>query len=204
MMAAHHALCFGGPILVLRNWLSMIFYVATMHALSPTIANTCHRRRYVERLCVYCYLHTANYLYFLPLKQAILFYASSINWHDLPLPRQPNQIWALLHEESPRNVLEFLFEETLQHFNYTSTFSRYSDFPLTINALPTITEITNPKYVVTIGRKNVARGNIAPILFLQSDCSTMSARTNYVEELMQYIPIDSYGSCLNNRQMPDR
>ncbi|XP_018785886.1 PREDICTED: alpha-(1,3)-fucosyltransferase B-like [Bactrocera latifrons] len=154
-------------------------------------------------LCGYNTCAVTSNRKYLPQAKAILFYASSLNWHDLPLPRQPEQIWALLHEESPRNVLEFLFEETLQHFNYTSTFSRYSDFPLTINALPNITEITNPKYVVTIGRKNVARNNLAPILFLQSDCSTMSGRTNYVEELMQHIPIDSYGSCLNNRQMPD-
>ncbi|XP_054084104.1 alpha-(1,3)-fucosyltransferase B-like isoform X2 [Zeugodacus cucurbitae] len=156
-----------------------------------------------EILCGYNKCFFTNNREYLPQAKAILFYASSLSWHDLPLPRQPEQIWALLHEESPRNVLEFLFEDTLQHFNYTSTFSRYSDFPLTINALPDITEITNPKYVVTIGSKNIARNQLAPILFLQSDCSTMSARTNYVEELMQYIPIDSYGRCLNNRQMPE-
>uniref|UniRef100_W8BJJ4 Fucosyltransferase n=1 Tax=Ceratitis capitata TaxID=7213 RepID=W8BJJ4_CERCA len=159
---------------------------------------------YIDQiLCGYntC-LTTTNRKYFSQAK-VIMFYASSLAWNDLPLPRLPGQIWALLHEESPRNVPEFLFEEVIQHFNYTSTFSRYSDFPLTTNSLTNISEITNPQYVVTLGQKNAARSSLAPILFLQSDCSTMSARTNYVEELMKHIPVDSYGQCLKNRDMPE-
>ena len=44
---------------------------------------------------------------------------------------------------------------------------------------------------------------LAPIVYVQSDCYTPSDRERYVKELMQYIDIDSYGQCLNNRKMPD-
>lgn len=37
------------------------------------------------------------------------------------------------------------------------------------------------------------------IMFLSSHCDNIGAwRTEYVRELMQYVPIDSYGKCLNN------
>ncbi|XP_053958687.1 alpha-(1,3)-fucosyltransferase B [Anastrepha ludens] len=153
--------------------------------------------------CGYNNCFTTGDRRFLSKAKAILFYASSLQWNDLPLPRKPDQIWALLHEESPRNVPVFMYEEILHYFNYTSTFSRYSDFPLTTNDLPNISGIIDPMYVVPVGRKNVARVNLAPIVFLQSDCFTMSARTNYVEELMKYIRIDSYGKCLTNRKIPE-
>uniref|UniRef100_A0A1B6C7E5 Fucosyltransferase n=4 Tax=Clastoptera arizonana TaxID=38151 RepID=A0A1B6C7E5_9HEMI len=50
----------------------------------------------------------------------------------MPLPRNENKlIWALLHEESPRNIPALSNENILVLFNYTATFSRHSDFPLT-------------------------------------------------------------------------
>lgn len=46
--------------------------------------------------------------------------------------------------------------------------------------------------------------NLAPVLYIQSDCDTASNRDRYVLELMKYIRIDSYGMCLNNAQLDDR
>ncbi|XP_067620745.1 voltage-gated potassium channel KCNC3 [Eurosta solidaginis] len=136
---------------------------------------------------------------------AIFFYGTDMNWNDLPLPRKPNQIWALFHEESPRNQPGFMFEEIFKHFNYTSTFSRYSDFPLVTNELKNIELITDPRLITSVGQKNNLRStNLAPVIFLQTDCATMSGRTSYVEDLMKYITIDSYGACLNNREMPKK
>lgn len=46
--------------------------------------------------------------------------------------------------------------------------------------------------------------NLAPVLYIQSDCDTASNRDRYVVELMKHIRIDSYGACLNNAQLDDR
>lgn len=46
--------------------------------------------------------------------------------------------------------------------------------------------------------------NLAPVLYIQSDCDTASDRDRYVLELMRHVDIDSYGTCINNIQLDDR
>jgi len=46
--------------------------------------------------------------------------------------------------------------------------------------------------------------NLAPVLYIQSDCDTASDRDSYVSELMKHIRIDSYGTCMNNAQLDNR
>lgn len=40
----------------------------------------------------------------------------------------------------------------------------------------------------------------ASVLYVQSTCHPPSNRDEYVAELMKYIPVDSYGTCLKNRE----
>lgn len=42
----------------------------------------------------------------------------------------------------------------------------------------------------------------APILWIASNCDAWSGRHHYVQELMKYIQVDSYGKCLNNKAFP--
>lgn len=123
---------------------------------------------------------------------------------DFPIPRSRRHVWALLHEESPRNVPYVPYDEFLQHFNYTSTFSRESDMPLTTQYLPQPNDLTQLDYYMPISRKHILEYNdkLAPVAFLQSDCNTMSGREDYVRELMNHIKVDSYGECLHNRDLP--
>ncbi|XP_059048592.1 alpha-(1,3)-fucosyltransferase 10 isoform X1 [Achroia grisella] len=134
-----------------------------------------------------------------------LFYGSTINLDDLPLPRrQDNIIWALFHEESPRNVEEFMHEEMLNLFNFSATFSRYSNVPFPLQYLDSVHDITSTKYYFNTSVKNSHLEHIAPIMYLQSDCETSSERDDYVKELMKFIQVDSYGACLNNKAMPQK
>ncbi|CAO3641948.1 unnamed protein product [Cunninghamella blakesleeana] len=41
-----------------------------------------------------------------------------------------------------------------------------------------------------------------PILWVASNCGAWSERHEYVKALMKYIPVDSYGGCLNNHPSP--
>lgn len=73
--------------------------------------------------------------------QSFLFYGSSFQINDLPKWKSNEIPWGLFHEESPRNNPILVQEETLNLFTYSSTFSRFSDIPLTLVDLPGITEL---------------------------------------------------------------
>ena len=105
--------------------------------------------------------------------KVVMFYASDLHLGVLPLPRRPGRLWALLHEESPRNMPYIMHESVLKHFNMTSTFSRYSDFPLTTHHLKHLKDLSSPKYLVPGGQTTVLREKLALIAFLQSDCDTL-------------------------------
>ncbi|KAM3959179.1 alpha-(1,3)-fucosyltransferase 10 [Aphomia sociella] len=136
---------------------------------------------------------------------AYLFYGSMMNVEELPLPRRPKDvIWGLYHEESPRNVEELMHEELLNLFNFSATFSRHSDVPFPLQYLDSIHDITSKEYFVDTSVKNNHLSSIGPVIYLQSDCETSTERDNYVKELMKFIQVDSYGACLNNKQLPKK
>lgn len=138
--------------------------------------------------------------------QALLFYGSNFNKTDLPIPRSSHQLWALFHEESPKNFPLLMHDVTLSLFNVTATFSQNSDYPLTLQYLNDYETLTSRKYVRTVEEKNRYQQDelLAPVLYMQSICDTMSGRDQYLTELMQYINVDSYGKCLNNKELPER
>ncbi|KAI4463901.1 alpha- 13 -fucosyltransferase [Holotrichia oblita] len=131
---------------------------------------------------------------------ALLFYGSSVKLYDLPLPKRDLK-WAIYHEESPKNLPFFLYKSGQDLFDIIATVNRYSNFPLTLQYLADISLLTDLKYFIPVEDKSEL--DIAPVLYLQSGCETPTQRDLYVEELMKYIPIDSYGSCLNNRELPE-
>ncbi|CAH2036956.1 unnamed protein product, partial [Iphiclides podalirius] len=121
----------------------------------------------------------------------------------MPLPRRPKDIiWGLYHEESPRNVEEIMHEDILTLFNYSSTFSRHSDVPFPLQHLQSIRDVTDLKYFLPTSEKNKLVHDIAPVMYLQTDCETSTERDDYVRELMKLTRIDSYGACLNNKKIP--
>ncbi|XP_053547977.1 alpha-(1,3)-fucosyltransferase 11 [Bombina bombina] len=135
--------------------------------------------------------------------KSIIFYGTDFRAYEAPLPRLPHQTWALFHEESPMNNYVLSHLPGIRLFNYTATFRRESDYPLTLQWLPTIGYLQNP--AITMEEKNRWRKNgYAPVLYMQSHCDVPSDRDRYVKELMKYIQIDSYGQCLNNRPHPSK
>ncbi|XP_076046459.1 GDP-fucose protein O-fucosyltransferase 3-like [Oratosquilla oratoria] len=134
--------------------------------------------------------------------KAVMFYGSDFDPIDMPLPRRARHWWALLHEESPKNQNLFDHEPVLSLFNLTATFKRTSDFPLTLQYLTTLESLTSLKNYVPTSGKNKFLDDLAPVIYVQSDCDTPSERDDYVKELSKFIKIDSYGKCLHNRDLP--
>ena len=135
-----------------------------------------------------------------PQTQAFLFYGTALNWTDLPLPRSSRHLWALLHEESPKNNWVLAHDAGIRLFNVTATCSRYSDFPLVTQYLETLEMLTRPASVPTSQK---SKGDIGLVIYLQSDCNPPSDRDTYVQELMKYVKVDSYGRCLHNKDLPN-
>ena len=139
-------------------------------------------------------------------RKAYMFYGSDFYLYDLPLHRLENEEWALMHEESPKNNFLFSFESIMNLFNHTATFKRASDLPLITQYLSSIDDLESQKYLVSIEEKNKLQKEekLAPIAYIQSDCVTPSDRDIYVKALMQHIKVDSYGSCLHNKDLPEK
>lgn len=100
-----------------------------------------------------------------------------------------------------------MYRSALELFNLTATFSQISDFPLTLQYLESYEKLIDLHGFIDVEEKNRIQSdeNIAPILYLQSICDTMSDRDAYVAELMKFIRIDSLGKCLNNsKNIPKR
>lgn len=151
-----------------------------------------------------CFFTIDRHYYHHPKTKAFAFYGTDFNSKDVPMPRKPDHDWALLHEESPKNNYLFSYLEALELFNHTSTFSRYSDLPLLTQFLDSIPWLESKKYLVPTREKNQLLGELAPILYVQSDCGTPANRDEYVKMLMQEIKVDSYGVCLQNKHLPEQ
>lgn len=120
--------------------------------------------------------------------KALIFYGTDFRAYEAPLPRLSHQTWALFHEESPMNNYVLSHSPGIQLFNYTATFRRESDYPLTLQWLPGVSYLRGP--AVPLAEKDAwRRRGYAPVLYMQSHCDVPSDRDRYVRELMKYIQV---------------
>lgn len=120
--------------------------------------------------------------------KALIFYGTDFRAYEAPLPRLPHQTWALFHEESPMNNYVLSHSPGIRLFNYTATFRRESDYPLTLQWLPGTGYLRAP--AVPLAEKDAwRRKGYGPVLYMQSHCDVPSDRDRYVRELMKYIQV---------------
>ena len=136
-----------------------------------------------------------------PSTNGFMFYGTKLKWKDLPLPRKPYHLWFLLHEESPKNNLILQTKKGISLFNYTATCSRHSSYPLVTQYLESLDWLVDPLPVYTTSQKS--KRDIGLVVYLSSDCDAPSDRDAYVQELMKFVKVDSYGKCLHNKDLPE-
>lgn len=73
---------------------------------------------------------------------------------DLPLPRPEKQLWALFHEESPKNNPVLSYGPMMELFNVTGTFRQESHYPITTQYLRNMNQLQSQTYVKTVEQKN--------------------------------------------------
>jgi alpha-1,3-fucosyltransferase 10 len=94
--------------------------------------------------------------------------------------------------------IQFFLVPLIFHSSQVQIFS-----PTFCSHIPLI-NVPDLKYFVPVERKNELLSDLAPVLYIQSDCSTPLERDAYASELMKYIPVDSYGKCIQNRHLPEQ
>ncbi|XP_069741456.1 alpha-(1,3)-fucosyltransferase 11 isoform X2 [Narcine bancroftii] len=132
---------------------------------------------------------------------ALIFYGTDFRADEAPLPRHRRQAWALFHEESPMNNYVLSHAAGIRLFNYTATFRRHSDYPLSLQWLPGLPYLLRPPNALA-HKRQLRRQGRAAVLYLQSHCQVASDRDRYVRRLMDHLQIDSYGQCLQNKELP--
>lgn len=155
-----------------------------------------HTSNFLVRKCPASSCYVTNEKRFLDHNQTkvIYFYGTEFDSSSLPLPRKTSHLWALAHEESPLNNFILSHAVGMNLFNYTATYHRASDFPITLLSFP------GPEFILTrnpvptsLKNKYQTTKGLAPVVYVQSHCEVPSDRDRYVQNLMEYIKIDSYG-----------
>ncbi len=137
-----------------------------------------------------------------PMTRGIMFYGTDVRSYEMPLPRKPWHEWALLHEESPQNNYLLSHAPMMRLFNHTATFHRSSHYPLTTQNVPSLEYLVERKPVPLEIKNEYRKKGVAPIVYVQSHCDVPSDRDRFVKKLMEYIPVDSYGRCVHNKDLP--
>ncbi|CAK8672348.1 GDP-fucose protein O-fucosyltransferase 4-like isoform X2 [Clavelina lepadiformis] len=133
----------------------------------------------------------------------VMLYGTDFRAYEAPVPRKKNHLWALLHEESPQNNHLLCHAEALSLFNYSATFKRESDFPLTTQHFPSLKYYMERKPVPLKEKNKFRKEGLAMAVYLQSNCDVPSDRDRYIYQLMANISVDSYGGCLHNKDFDD-
>ena len=139
---------------------------------------------------------------------------------DMPRYRLPHQKWVFFHTEAPRlNRFRYL-ERYHTSFNVTMTYTSDADIvqPYGICLPNRATTKKDPGSITQHIRKiygsltdsapwlsheqkytpqNQASGKNRLVAWMVSNCHSTSKRSDYVELLQRYIPIDVYGACGN-------
>ncbi|CAO3637186.1 unnamed protein product [Cunninghamella blakesleeana] len=85
------------------------------------------------------------------------------------------------------------------NFDFLASYHRKSQYFFTYYS-PAVMDVANrilPTDFIKQKRKK------APILWIARNCNASNGRQFYIEELMKYIKVDSYSTCLNNNDFPD-
>jgi hypothetical protein len=106
--------------------------------------------------------------------------------------KYPGQTWVAWSMESSAHTPMVGQPELMRHFDLTMTFSRRSDVWCSYLA-------PRSAWDEALARPLQPRRHKAPLVMFQSAAADKCGRNAFCAELMQLLPVDSYGKFLNNR-----
>jgi hypothetical protein len=107
--------------------------------------------------------------------------------------KYPGQIWVAFSMESDVNYPALSNLHYLRRFDLTMTYRLDSDIP--VPYLCSRAEM--------LGNPVSPKTAESPAVYFASNPFDKCGRTVYVQQLMDFLPVDSYGKCLNNCKLPE-
>jgi len=109
------------------------------------------------------------------------------------IPKRAEQLWVGWTMESDANYPHQAHPAILCLFDLTMSYRRASDIWCPYFGTDALKELKTPP------KRKSAR---APAVYIASNSQDRSGRNTYVRKLMEYLRIDSFGRCLQNRSFP--
>ncbi|KAI9488799.1 hypothetical protein BDB00DRAFT_846622 [Zychaea mexicana] len=111
------------------------------------------------------------------------------------------QPWILETQESPHTAKFRMDAKEMRNFDYLASYHLQSAFLFSYYSPAVMDVATRPLPMDFL--THLKKKHKAPIVWIARNCGATSGRHHYIEQLMQYIDVDSYGSCLNNVKYPE-
>ncbi len=140
-----------------------------------------------EDLCVVTLDHTR-----FSHADAVLFHLPNMAMDSIPPTKTPGQIWIGMSMESDANYPLQCDSEFMRHFDVRMNFRRDCDVPLLYFDSALIPHLQN------YPTEKKQRGRAA---FFASNDFALNNRFEWAAELMEHMPVDSYGKSQNNCQL---
>ena len=154
--------------------------------------------KHLIRRCTYgrcVFTHNRRELHS-PRNCAVLFDGKDLKSNDIPLPRKDSVEWMLIHRDAPHLAPLLYSKLALSLFNVTATFSRQSDYPLTLQHLDDIDSLKRTQAAVSLEKKRAAiKAGGALVVYKSDECDVPSDRDHLVGLLIDLLPVDLFGMC---------
>jgi hypothetical protein len=137
-----------------------------------------------EDLCIVTLDHAR-----FPHADAVLFHLPNMAMDSIPQEKPPGQIWIGMSLESDANYPLQCDPEFMRHFDLRMNFRRDCDVPIFYFEPGLIPELISTPMAKTRQGKAV---------YFASNNFALNQRFELVAELMQHMPVDSYGKSQNN------
>ena len=125
----------------------------------------------------------------------VLIVSPSMFKFPLPAHRPSGQRWLFNAFQAALTSMEKFHPKNLEagnHFNYTMTYSRTSDFP---NPYGECVKMGTSTLRMSKQIDVIIKGKARVVAWMASRCQVSSLREDYLRELSQHLDIDIYGEC---------
>eukprot|EP01012_Entosiphon_sulcatum_P065535 TRINITY_DN9448_c0_g1_i3.p1 TRINITY_DN9448_c0_g1~~TRINITY_DN9448_c0_g1_i3.p1 ORF type:complete len:439 (+),score=37.64 TRINITY_DN9448_c0_g1_i3:369-1685(+) len=135
------------------------------------------------------------------LADGLLFHWRAVSASTLPLLKPVDQVWATFSAESP--MADDWYGESLKEdavyrmFDLSSSYRLDSDVPFSY--FPYETPMRPDRFRPAVPWEERRK---EPVAWLASNCDPFNERHRYATSLMQYLRVESFGTCANNARLP--
>jgi hypothetical protein len=122
---------------------------------------------------------------------AVVFHIPSFQG-SVDLPKPARQLWVAWSLESDANYPQLGDPAFMRQFDLAMTYRQDADV---------WAPYFGPCILPQLAQPSKAKTERAPAVYFASNARSLSGQDTYVSELMRYLRVDSFGTCLNNRRL---